>query len=144
MLNVFTDGGARGNPGPAAIGVYITDDHNDKVHSFGKTIGIATNNVAEYKAVIEALAWIIEHLKREKEKHDKIHFFLDSQLVVSQLTGLFKIKNAHLRALLFEIRQKEIEINLPIVFSYIPREKNKKADALVNMALDKTLHTSLQ
>ena len=64
-LNVFTDGGARGNPGPSAIGVYITDGNKKEIAGFGKKIGIATNNVAEYKAVLEALSWIIENKERQ-------------------------------------------------------------------------------
>ncbi len=136
MLNVFTDGGARGNPGPAAVGVYITNASGIKIHEIAKTIGIATNNVAEYQAVIEALTWISNNIKKENER-SPIHFFLDSELVVSQLNGLFKIKKPHLQTLFFEIRQKEALIDGVISYTHIPREKNKKADTLVNMALDK-------
>ena len=134
-LNVFTDGGARGNPGPSAIGVYIEDANNKKISGFGKTIGIATNNVAEYKAVIEALTWIIEN-KKDLGEDAKINFFLDSRLVCSQIIGLFKVKNADLRNLLFDVRQREAQINFPIFYKHIPREQNTKADAFVNAALD--------
>ena len=134
-LNVFTDGGARGNPGPSAIGVYITDGNNKQIAGFGKTIGIATNNVAEYKAVIEALDWIIEN-KKSLSKDAKIYFFLDSKLVCSQIIGIFKVKNADLRNLLFDVRQREAQINFPIFYKHIPREQNTKADAFVNAALD--------
>ncbi len=135
-LNVFTDGGARGNPGPAAIGVFITDNSGTEIAGFGKKIGVSTNNAAEYKAVVEALAWIMEN--KEKLSEDvKINFFLDSNLVCSQITGLFKIKKSHLRDLLFQIRQLESEINIPMNYSYIPREKNKEADKYVNLALDR-------
>lgn len=134
MIKIFTDGGARGNPGPAAIGVYITDGKN-KIDAFGKKIGVATNNVAEYKAVIAAFSWIAKN--KEKIKDDsEIRFFLDSKLVVSQLNGVFKIKNPGLRGLLFEIREKEAEANVPISYFYVPREENKNADRLVNRALD--------
>lgn len=139
MLNVFTDGGARGNPGPGAIGVYITNKHGVKIWETGKTIGITTNNIAEYKAVSQALSWLIGYLK--KEEVDTIHFFLDSQLVVFQLTGVYKVKNTRLRELIFEIRQKEAEIKKPIYYAHIPREKNKEADRLVNMALDNASYT---
>ena len=135
-LNLFTDGGARGNPGPAAIGVFIRDDSGTKISGFGKKIGVSTNNIAEYKAVIEALFWILKN--REKlSKTVKINFFLDSNLVFSQITGLFKIKNSQLRDLLFEVRQMESEIDMPINYSYVPREKNKDADKYVNLALDR-------
>lgn len=135
VLNVFTDGGARGNPGPSAIGVYIESTDGKIISGFGKTIGVATNNVAEYKAVIEALTWIIEN-KKDLAKEAKINFFLDSKLVCSQIIGIFKVKNADLRNLLFDVRNMEAQIRLPIYYKYIPREQNMKADAFVNQALD--------
>ena len=135
-LNVFTDGGARGNPGPAAIGIFIRDDKGSEIAGFGEKIGVSTNNIAEYKAVIEALFWITEN-KEKLSKTVKINFFLDSNLVCSQITGLFKIKNSQLRDLLFQVRQMELEIDIPINYSYVPREKNKEADKYVNLALDR-------
>ncbi len=134
-LNVFTDGGARGNPGLSAIGVYVEDESQKKIAGFGKTIGTTTNNVAEYKAVIEALDWIIEN-KNSFSKDTKVNFSLDSKLVCSQIIGLFKVKNADLRGLLFEVRDREAQINLPIYYKHIPREKNTIADGFVNKALD--------
>ena len=136
ILNVFTDGGARGNPGEGAIGVYIEDESRQQLAGFGKTIGIATNNVAEYRAVLEALGWIYEN-KQNIANKAKIFFFLDSRLVCSQLTGHFKIKNKNLKELYFLIKEKERLIGIPISYRNIPRELNKKADALVNEALDK-------
>lgn len=135
-LNLFTDGGARGNPGRAAIGVFIKDDRGTKIAGFGKKIGVSTNNIAEYRAVIGALFWILEN-KEKLSKTVKINFFLDSNLVCSQITGIFKIKNSQLRDLLFQVRQMESQINIPINYSYIPREKNKEADKYVNLALDR-------
>ena len=135
-LFVFTDGGARGNPGQGAIGIYITNEEKKEIAGFGKKIGHATNNVAEYRAVIEALLWIKEH-QEEIEKNAKIYFFLDSRLVCSQISGVFKVKDAGLRSLLFMVHQKEAEINLPISYSHIPREQNTKADFFVNAALDR-------
>ncbi len=135
-INVFTDGGSRGNPGESAIGVYILDENNRELTGFGKKIGISTNNIAEYKAVLEALTWI-EANKEKLEKKSNIFFFLDSRLVCSQINGLFKVKNANLRELLFSIREKEVAIGKPILYSHIPREKNVKADELVNEALDR-------
>ncbi len=135
-IKIFTDGGARGNPGPAAIGVYVTDGRGERLSGFGKTIGVATNNVAEYKAVIEALDWVIEN-KKDLSKDAKIYFFLDSKLVCSQIIGIFKVKNSVLGDLLFSVRDREAQITLPIYYKYIPREENKKADGLVNEALDK-------
>jgi ribonuclease HI len=134
-LNIFTDGGARGNPGPSAIGVYVESDSQKKLVGFGRTIGVATNNVAEYKAVLGALDWLIEN-KKEFPEDIKIYFLMDSKLVCSQIIGLFKVKNLDLRNLLFEVRDREAQINLPIYYKHIPREKNTKADSFVNEALD--------
>ncbi len=136
MIRVFTDGGARGNPGPSAIGVYITDEKNKVLYVLGKAIGVGTNNVAEYQALIAALAWLVEN-KKIIGKHTEVHFFLDSLLLVSQINGLYKVKNTNLQALLFVVREKEASLALPLRYVHIPREKNTKADALVNAALDK-------
>ena len=134
-LNVFTDGGARGNPGPSAIGVYVADEKHNQVAGFGKTIGTATNNVAEYKAVNEALDWIIENKKLLSED-SRINFFLDSKLICSQIIGLFKVKNVGLKDLLLDVRDREGQIGLQMYYKHIPREQNTKADAFVNSALD--------
>ncbi len=134
-IHIFTDGGARGNPGPAAIGVYIEDAKGTKLAGIGKTIGIATNNTAEYKAVIEALDWIIEN-KSLLPTDSRIFFFLDSLLVCSQIRGLYKVKDLNLKLLMSQVRQREGQIELPISYSHIPREKNLNADQLVNDALD--------
>jgi ribonuclease HI len=138
VLNVYTDGGARGNPGPSAIGVYIADEANKKIAGFGKTIGVTTNNVAEYKAVIAALDWIIEN-KNDFAKDARINFLMDSKLICSQIIGIFKVKNSNLRELLFEVRDREAQINFSIYYKHIFREHNTKADAFVNEALDKEL-----
>lgn len=138
ILNVFTDGGARGNPGPSAIGVYMADEKGNVVAGFGKTIGIATNNVAEYKAVVEAFNWIIEN-KNSLSENAKINFFLDSKLVCSQIIGLFKVKNMGLKDLLLDVKDREGQVNAPISYKHIPREQNSKADAFVNQALDQAI-----
>lgn len=129
---IHTDGGARGNPGPAGIGVVI-EKENKTIAEFGKAIGETTNNVAEYTAVIEALMYI-KHTIHESNK--TLSFVLDSQLVVNQLNGLFKIKDNKLRTLAFEIRQLEQEVGGQITYSSVPREQNKRADFFVNSALD--------
>lgn len=136
-IHIFTDGGSRGNPGNAAIGVYITTSSEKELYSLGEPIGVATNNVAEYKAVIAAFAWLIK-------QHDiaGVNFFLDSELVCRQITGVYKVKNEDLRALLYSIHEMQRKLSFPITFLHIPREKNKKADMLVNMALDKNIAVS--
>ena len=137
MLKVYTDGGARGNPGPAAWGVYITDENNIVLYKSGQKIGVATNNVAEYRAVIAALSLLLR--QKELHSHQEIRLYLDSKLIFSQIIGLFKIKNPALRELLFEVREKEAALAVPIRYFNIPREQNKEADKLVNMALDNKL-----
>ena len=129
-LSVFTDGGARGNPGPAAVGVVIKDDKGKLIHQFGRTIGETTNNVAEYQAVISALEWI-----KTQAKPETVSFYSDSTLIVHQIKGEWKIKEAHLKQLVDQVHR--LEDNLTTSYTVIPREKNFNADALVNRALDK-------
>jgi len=134
-IKIFTDGGARGNPGPAAIGVYITDSNDKEVYSFGKTIGETTNNVAEYQAVIEALTWLYNHRDNfSKDLH--IRFFLDSKLICSQIKKEFKVKKQHLQELLSLVWEKEKLLRAIFTYTHIRREYNKQADRLVNQALD--------
>lgn len=151
-LIIHTDGGARGNPGPAAIGVVIEAFNgkalrDDELHNtchkkivlaeFGKRIGEASNNVAEYTGVIEALETVISFQKNAALKHvTRISFYLDSTLVVNQLNGIFTIKSAHLRPLLVKIRQLEQEIGLPVAYTAVRRVFNFRADYFVNAALN--------
>lgn len=134
-LYIYTDGGARGNPGPAAVGVCIKDENGKILWEQGKVIGETTNNVAEYKAVVMAFDWI-ENNPEIINQYTHIDFFLDSQLVVRQLSGVYKMKSENLRSFLFTIREKEAGIKIPIMYTHIPREKNTQADSLVNKALD--------
>jgi len=128
-LNIWTDGGSRGNPGPAAIGICMTDNNGKEIFRLGKQIGACTNNVAEYTAVIFALQWLIEN-KNIMASH--YNFYLDSSLVVNQLNGLFKIKNYKLKKMIIQIKELEEKIPGKIFYQYIPREKNKVADSLLN------------
>lgn len=130
---VYTDGGARGNPGPAAIGVYIIDSEGKEILRMSKQIGEATNNVAEYTAVIEALKWVKENiLSSMKTTELNFQFYLDSSLVVNQMNGIFKVKQKHLRELLLQVKMLEQEVGGKILYNFVPREKNKIADFLVN------------
>jgi ribonuclease HI len=130
ILQIYTDGGSKGNPGPAAIGI-VYYQNNKEVFKYREDIGVATNNDAEYRAVITALTKLKSKLPDFKDIK-RIEFYLDSSLVVNQLNGLFKVKEARMRDYIFKIRILEQEINLPISYAYIPREKNTVADALVN------------
>lgn len=133
---VYTDGGARGNPGPAAIGAVILTENLQKLASIFRKIGQTTNNVAEYTAVIEALKWIKENINKNQGEEILKQFLLDSELVVNQLNGYFKVKDPELRNLLLQVRMLEQEIGGNVSYKHIPREQNREADRLVNMALD--------
>src|SRR3989304_606765 len=120
ILKVFTDGGSKGNPGPSAIGGigYIDDK---RVFEFKKSIGIATNNDAEYQALINALE-IINPKSQITNKSKiinlkKIEFYSDSRLMVNQVKGLFKVKNGKIKEYILKIRGLEQEIGLPISYS---------------------------
>lgn len=136
-LFIFTDGGARGNPGPGAIGVVIKGETGEILSEVSRTIGKTTNNVAEYSAVVAALEWLRNNeIPRLRLGRAIIHFYLDSVLVVNQLNGLFKVKDGKLRNLLVQVRMLEQEISGDVIYTAIPREQNSQADALVNEALD--------
>lgn len=133
---IYTDGGAKGNPGPAAIGIVAYADALQKASElfrYREDIGKATNNEAEYRAIIKALELLPEKIKQEKmPQPERVEFYSDSMLVVKQLNGEYKIKKAHIRELIFAVRAAEAEIGVPITYHYIPREENTLADALVN------------
>jgi ribonuclease HI len=130
---IHTDGGSRGNPGPAAVGIEIKEESSGKIFAaFGKKIGVTTNNVAEYTAVITALNYMIDHQMLGSE----LQFLLDSTLVVNQLNGLFKVKDSNMRNLMMKVRELEQVCGGIITYSYVPREQNSDADYQVNKALD--------
>jgi len=134
MLTIYCDGGSRGNPGHAAFGYVVKDNDNITKEGMGY-LGIATNNDAEYSAVINALTWLIKDYKDQD-----LNFYLDSNLVVSQLNGTFKIKHPAIKG--YAIKIKELEKYFSTVtYTYIPREENKQADKLVNIALNKFLNS---
>jgi len=131
ILKVFTDGGSKGNPGPSSIGGvgYL---NGKKAFEFKKSIGIATNNDAEYKALIHALALVKLPPTPYTLPPKKVEFYSDSRLMVNQVKGLFKVKNGRIKEYILIIRGLEQEINLPITYNYVPREQNAEADLLVN------------
>jgi len=131
ILKVFTDGGSKGNPGPSSIGGIGYLD-GKKVFEFKKSIGIATNNDAEYQALIQALELAKLPPTPYPLPPKKVEFYSDSRLMVNQVKGLFKVNIGRIREYILKIRALEQEINLPITYSYVPREQNKEADLLVN------------
>jgi ribonuclease HI len=129
-LVVHVDGGARGNPGPAAIGVVISDPSGEVLATFSDTIGEATNNVAEYRALLRGLELAAEHGARE------VQLINDSELVARQLTGVYKVKHAAMQDL---HRQATLLLKGFEAWSIesVPRAQNADADRLVNEALDR-------
>lgn len=138
MLYVYTDGGSRGNPGEAALGVFITDETGKEIAGFGRRLGINTNNVAEYQAVIDALEWLLNHRELIGESSG-ITFRMDSKLVASQLSGLFRVKHPNMIPLFMQVKRLAAQLQTPVRYTHIPREQNKQADAYVNRALDNLL-----
>ncbi len=126
---LFTDGGARGNPGPAAYAYVLEDEHGDSLAAHGEAIGIATNNVAEYSALIAGLEKAVDLGVRELE------VISDSELMVKQMRGEYKVKNAALREL--SLRAAALARDLDrVTYTAVRREHNELADRLVNEALD--------
>ena len=138
---IYTDGGARGNPGPAAIGAVVFSEERKVLKRISQYIGETTNNQAEYKAVVAALEYMVK-LSDGQIVAPEIQFFLDSKLIVEQMNGRYKIKNEGLKPLYWQIRDLMMKLGGKITFQYIPREKNKEADQLVNDALDKEKNVS--
>jgi len=129
LIKIYTDGGARGNPGPAGIGVVIKDENDKVIKEYDKYIGHATNNVAEYMAIIKGL-----ELARDI-KAEEIHCYLDSELVVKQIKQEYKVKDPNLQKLFVKVWNLKLGFK-NISFTHIRRESNIMADALVNKALD--------
>ncbi len=129
---LYTDGGARGNPGPAGIGGVLYKD--DKLFSsFSSYIGKGTNNQAEYLAILKGIELALEH------NINTLDCYLDSELVVKQLNREYKVKNKELAKIFIKIHNLTLKFK-KITFSHIRREYNKEADALVNKALDRELN----
>lgn len=132
---VYSDGGARGNPGPAAIGVLLCDEQDQKISDHGEVIGETTNNVAEYTGVIRGLTLAAEFGAEE------IDYFLDSELVARQLSGVYKLKAEHLKPFFMDVKAREKKFKRVSYFN-LPREhaKIKHVDKLVNIALNRAGH----
>jgi ribonuclease HI len=133
---VHTDGGSRSNPGPAAIGVVISNEKGHELKKFGEYLGTATNNEAEYTAAIFALKKIKALWGKDNAKKSEVDMFADSELLVKQMKGEYKIEHAKIQPLFLELWNLIIDFK-KVRFSAIPRERNKEADRLVNEALDR-------
>jgi probable phosphoglycerate mutase len=129
MIRAYIDGGARGNPGPAGYGVRIEDADANLIEELYGPISIATNNVAEYSGLLAALKWAVDH------GHPDVHIRADSELLVKQMRGEYKIKNPGLQPLAARARLLMMELG-KVTFEHVRRELNTEADRLSNLAMD--------
>jgi len=129
MIVTYIDGGARGNPGPAGYGVSIQSPDGSVVAELYGPLGIATNNVAEYNGLLAALQWAIDHDAR------RVHVRADSELLVKQMRGEYKVKNAGLQPLYVRARLLAAQLD-DVRFEHVRREFNKEADRLSNLGMD--------
>jgi ribonuclease HI len=129
MIVTYIDGGARGNPGPAGYGVSIQSPDGDVIAELHGPLGIATNNVAEYNGLLAALQWAIDHDAR------RVRVRADSELLVKQMRGEYKVKNAGLQPLYVRARLLAAQLD-DVRFEHVRRELNKEADRLSNVGMD--------
>jgi ribonuclease HI len=129
VITAFFDGGARSNPGPAGYGVYIVDDQGTALAELHGSLGIATNNIAEYTGLIAALQWAVDHDVKQ------IAIKGDSLLIIEQMRGNYKVKNEGLKPLHMKARMLVMQIG-DVKFEHVRREFNKDADRLSNVGMD--------
>lgn len=129
MITAYIDGGARGNPGPAGYGVYIVDENGNPLAELYEGIGIATNNVAEYRGLLAALEWALEHGYR------RVHIKSDSLLLVQQIKGNYRVKNEGLLPLYRKALRLMEQIG-DVTVEHVRREDNRRADRLSNLGMD--------
>jgi ribonuclease HI len=130
-ININCDGGSRGNPGPAAIGIVLWDENHKRIGQYREYIGQSTNNVAEYRSLIKALDLAASHTRGE------VHVFMDSELVIRQVKGIYRVKARHLQPLLQKVKSNEKRFT-KVIYNSVRRGNSYQvhADALVNQALD--------
>ena len=134
MIVAYIDGGARGNPGPAGFGVRIEREDGTPIEEFSESIGVATNNVAEYRGLLAALEWA------RANGHRAVHVRSDSLLLVQQMRGRYKVKHPGLQPLYGKARLLAHEIGR-VTFEHVRRESNVHADRLANAAMDDAART---
>lgn len=132
-LIIYTDGGARGNPGLGAAAFVIKDTNGQILQKDGTFLGVATNNEAEYQAVMEAFLRVRDNFQKQLPLEVEVR--ADSKLVVEQLSGNFKVKNSRIKALFDQVKNLQNEVG-QVSYTYIPRAENFLADELVNQILD--------
>jgi len=132
---IYTDGGARGNPGPAGAGAYLVGDDGKELKGVSRYLGVQTNNVAEYEAVILGLHEA-KKLFGKKIKDLDIEVRMDSELVKKQLSGEYQIKEETLFPYFIKIWNMQVKDFPKLIYTHVPREKNRDADKLANEAMD--------
>jgi ribonuclease HI len=134
LITAYIDGGARGNPGPAGYGVYIVDPDGAVLDELHGGLGIATNNVAEYNGLLAALRWAAAH------GHQRVHIKADSELLVKQMRGEYRVKHEGLKPLFLQACAMIRGIG-DVTFEHVRREYNKDADRLSNLGMDESEQT---
>jgi ribonuclease HI len=129
VITAYFDGGARSNPGPAGYGVHIVDDQGAVLAELHGSLGVSTNNIAEYSGLIAALKWAVDHDVR------RITIKGDSLLIIEQMRGNYKVKNEGLKPLHLQARMLVMQIG-DVKFEHVRREQNKEADRLSNVGMD--------
>jgi ribonuclease HI len=129
VIRAYIDGGARGNPGPAGYGVRLEEADGTLIEELHGALGVTTNNVAEYQGLLAALRWTVDH------GHRTLHVRSDSELLVKQMRGEYKVKHPGLRPLYVEARLLVMQLD-DVTFEHVRREQNAEADRLSNVAMD--------
>jgi probable phosphoglycerate mutase len=129
LITAYTDGGARGNPGPAGYGVHVVDAEGHTLAELVGPLGTATNNVAEYAGLIAALQWAVDH------GHRRLRIRMDSELVIKQMRGEYKVKHATMQVLHADAKRLVAKLE-HVILEHVRREQNRVADTLSNQAMD--------
>ncbi len=133
---LHTDGGARGNPGPAGAGAVLYDEKGGTVKETYKYLGEKTNNFAEYAAVVLGLEMVAKHFGKNQCKDISLTVRMDSELVCRQLSGVYQVKEESLFGEYMKIHNLQVAVFPEVTFEHVPRAENKRADALANEAMD--------
>lgn len=133
---IYSDGGSRGNPGPGAS-AFVVYKNSEEIYKKSYFFKNTTNNIAEYFAALMAVTWVEKNTKNINTS--SIDFYMDSELIVKQLNGIYKIKSDNLRRAYEKIKSILNKLKIKISFIHIPREKNKIADKMVNETMDENL-----
>jgi len=134
IFNLYCDGASRGNPGPASTGIAVYDSEGNSLLEHGTFLGTMTNNEAEYNSLLEGVNLTIAYCRKKNYADPYINIFMDSELVVKQILGAYKVKNERLKPIYLNVK-KSLE-GIAYSIQHIPREKNKKADEMANKAID--------